>query len=63
MSSKVFYCPCGARTTDPYFIGDTVMCVLCAEEMDPKLVERKTRSEERMYRESARNDHQMRRWN
>jgi hypothetical protein len=62
MSSKVFHCSCGARTTEPYMVKGIAMCILCAQEAAPNIVERRVRSEERRYRNTERHDHLMRRW-
>lgn len=38
--SEVFACECGRKTTNPYLISGKKMCVICAEDEAPDLVER-----------------------
>ncbi len=41
--SVVFDCGCGRRTTEPFIINNEKMCVVCAEEIAPRLVERRAK--------------------
>jgi hypothetical protein len=50
--SEVFTCECGRRTTNPYVIFGKKVCVVCAEDEAPDIVERRERrdlSRERMH--------------
>lgn len=36
--SVVFTCSCGRRTTEPFIIGITKYCTICAEQLRPDIV-------------------------
>lgn len=39
--SQVFVCECGRKTTEPFVIRGVRMCVVCAEEEDPRIVDQR----------------------
>jgi hypothetical protein len=39
--AKVFTCECGMRTTEPFYIGGRLLCTLCAESENPRLVNKR----------------------
>lgn len=47
--TKIFTCECKRQTTDPYLIRGVRMCVVCAEEIAPDLVDKRTRQNYRRY--------------
>jgi len=47
--SVVFTCECGRRTTEPFVIGQKKLCVICAEEFFPHVVESRERYNRRRY--------------
>lgn len=47
--SVVFKCECGRRTTDPFIIDGVKMCVICAEEADPRSVDNREKRNYRRY--------------
>lgn len=47
--SVVFTCECGRKTTEPYIIGGVKMCVICAEDIDPKEVDKREKINHRAY--------------
>lgn len=47
--SVVFQCECGRRTTDPFIINGVKMCVICAEEADPRTVDIREKKNYRRY--------------
>lgn len=50
--SQVFVCECGRRTTDPYIIRGKRMCVICAEDEAPSMVDARERMNTRKIREA-----------
>lgn len=43
--SEVFLCGCGRKTTNPFVIHGKRMCVICAEDEAPDIVERRERKD------------------
>jgi hypothetical protein len=40
--SKVYRCEeCGLRTTEPFVIKDQTLCAICADRVDPKVVDQR----------------------
>lgn len=40
-------CECGRLTNNPYFIRNQLLCVVCAEELDPRMVDRRVKRDYR----------------
>lgn len=40
---KVYQCRCGMRTTDPFVIDGEHLCAICAEEVNPRIVNQRAR--------------------
>lgn len=47
--SVVFTCGCGRRTTEPFIIRDIRYCTICAEQINPEIVDRRERSNFRKF--------------
>jgi len=47
--SVVFTCECGRRTTEPYIIRNVKMCVICADEIRPEVVDSRERYYQKRY--------------
>jgi len=40
-------CSCGIATTNPYLIRGELRCAVCAEELDPRMVDRRVKRDYR----------------
>ncbi len=49
--SVVFTCECGRRTTEPFIIKGAKMCVICADEIAPQIVDSRAKVNYRRYQE------------
>lgn len=49
--SNIFTCECKRKTTDPYIIRGVKMCVVCAEDVAPNVVEKRTQYNYKRYQE------------
>lgn len=47
--SQVFTCECGRKTTEPFVIRGVKMCVICAEDEAPEIVDRRAKDNYRRY--------------
>jgi len=50
---RPFECSCGVKTTQPFMINGQVMCVMCAENIAPRLVSAKTSRDWKEFTRSA----------
>ena len=47
--SVVFQCACGRKTTDPFIIDGARMCVICADQARPEIVDSRERFNRKRY--------------
>lgn len=53
--SLVFTCECGRKTTEPFVIRGEKMCVICAEDVAPMIVDQRERKNYRRYNDKHMN--------
>lgn len=51
--SQPFECLCGMKTRSPFLVNGQVMCVMCAENIAPRLVSAKTNRDWKEFTQSS----------
>lgn len=47
--AKVFNCSCGTKTTEPFYIMGRLLCTLCAETENPRIVNHRAKESWRAF--------------